>query len=341
MQYKESKSFKVVSDNNTKELYAQFRQFVVKHYQGDKMKFVNDIQRFVEIYRWIDEAEPKAVISNDISQNNTISELLRNIFHDIRADAFKPLMMGFLEFHRYGFDGQRLSDAQLIDVLLVIRTYLIRRRVLKLTQGENKEIPLLCSSILARRDYWLVDAKNEALRLLSNSFYRMRIPNNSELGNELKRIDFYNGLSKYSKLILGKIEENCSKVSVNFRDKRITIEHVMPQTFTAEWKREVGEEWESVQKMWLHNIGNLILTEFNSEIGNKTLGEKKAMLARSNLLYRLDVLNRKTWNEDDMVEHQTKMIERLLQAFPLPIEMQNADNWDNSKQTTGKEIISP
>ena len=140
---------------------------------------------------------------------------------------------------------------------------------------------------------------------------------------------------------MGKIEEDCSKVSVNFRDKKITIEHIMPQTLTDKWKQEIGDDWEAIQKRLLHNIGNLILTEFNSEIGNKQLSEKKAKLAKSNLLYRLDVLNRETWNETDMLAHQAKMIERLLKAFPLPDEMRNADNWDNSKQNTPQELVSP
>ncbi|MDR2599594.1 MAG: DUF262 domain-containing HNH endonuclease family protein [Oscillospiraceae bacterium] len=341
MQYKESKAYKVVSDNNTKELYVQFRKFVDKHYQGDKKKFAKDIQRYVELYRWIDEAEPRAIIAHNTTDNIVIIELLRNIFHDIRADAFKPFVLGLLEFHHYGFEEKKLPDSQLIDTLSAIRTYLIRRRILRLTQGENKEIPQLCDSIYVHRDVWFSNAKSMMFKLLSDSFYSMRMPNDAEIKEESKRIDFYNGLRKYSKLILGKIEEYCSKVSVNYRDRKITIEHIMPQTFTVEWKQETGDDWEAIQKRFLHNIGNLILTEFNSEMGNKSLGEKKTKLERSNLYYRHDVLNRETWNEYDMIAHQSNMIERLLQTFPLPFEMQNAENWNNSKQSIIHDIISP
>ena len=341
MQYKESKAYKVVSDNNTKELYVQFRKFVDKHYQGDKKKFAKDIQRYVELYRWIDKAEPHAIIAHNATDNVTILELLRNIFHDIKADAFKPFVLGLLEFHHYGFDGKKLPDSQLIDALTTIRTYLIRRRILKLTQGENKEIPQICDNIYIHRDIWFSNAKGQMFKLLSGSTYRLRMPNDTEVAEVLTRIDFYNGLSKYSKLILGKIEEHCSKISVNFRDRKITIEHIMPQSFSAKWKQEIGDDWEIVQKKLLHNIGNLILTEFNSEMGNKSLLEKKSKLERSNLYYRHDVLNRETWNEADMMLHQSKMVERLLQTFPLPCEMKNTENWDNSKQSISHDILSP
>lgn len=195
----------------------------------------------------------KVTISTDKDKNKTIIELLRNIFHDIRADAFKPFVLGLIEYHQHGINCKKITDNQLIETLFVIRTYLVRRRVLKLTQGENKEIPRLCKHI-AEKEALLNDAKTHILKLLSKGIYRLRFPNDYDIESELKRIDFYNGLRKYSKLILGKIEEFISKVSVDFRDTKITIEHVMPQSVneSEEWKQEIGIDWERVHKTYLH-----------------------------------------------------------------------------------------
>jgi hypothetical protein len=115
----------------------------------------------------------------------------------------------------------------------------------------------------------------------------------------------------------------------------------MPQTLNKKWKEELGDNWEEIQKQYLHNIGNLILTEFNSEIGNKSLSDKKEKRQNSNLLYRLDVINKETWNEYDMSTHQMEMIERFLTAFSLPDEMQHANNWDDKKASPEQELISP
>ena len=330
LQNKEGKYFKVVNnDTNTKELYSFFKDYVDRVFREDKIGFISDICRYAPLYQWIIEVNPKATISVNSEKNNRIIELLRNIFHDIKADAFKPLVLVILEYHQFGFDNIKLSDDQMIEALVIIRTYLCRRRVLKLTQGENKEIPRLCSYI-RRNKALLTDARSEMLRLLSRGAYRLRIPNNTEISDELKRIDFYNGLSKYSKFILGKIEEHISKVSVDFRDKRITIEHIMPQAIknNEDWKAELGEDWKKIYKTYLHNIGNLVLTEFNMEIGNKSLQFKKERLNKSNLQYRLDVLERKTWNLDDIIAHRKEMIDRFVAVFSLPISMQNADNWE-------------
>ncbi len=342
LQYKDSKAYKVVNDGNTKELYMFFKDFVERTFTNNKKAFVKDICRFVPWYQWITEIDPTTIISKQKDNNQKIQELLRNIFHDIKADAFKPLVLGLLESHQNGVNGNKLTDEQFIEALIVIRTYLIRRRVLKLTQGENKDIPRLCSQVRENPSL-CIDTTSEILKLLSRSGYRLRIPNDTEISDELKRIDFYHGLSGYSKFILGKIEEHESKVSVNFRDNRITIEHVMPQSIEKSdiWKDEIGSDWERIKQSLLNNIGNLILTEFNNEMGNKSFSEKKEKLRKSNMYYRNDVINRKTWNEADILEHQSMMIKHFLTTFPLPDEMQRQENWKVNNAETNQATVSP
>ena len=333
MQYKQSKNFKVVSDNNTKELYALFTKFVNEFYDGGKNACIVDAVRYVALYRWINEVELTAIISQNVDKNKIIVELLRNIFHDIKTEAFKPVVLGLLGYHQFGLDGKKLSDEQLIEALTVILTYLVRRRVLKISQGENKDIPILCDDIKKRYSFLLTDARKEMLFLLSGNGYNLRIPNDVEIASGLRGMDFYNSMRSYSKFILGKIEEMRSKVSVDFRNKKITIEHIMPQSIerSKHWQNELGDDWNDTHKEFRHNIGNLILTEFNESMGNKSFAKKKEQLANSNLQYRLDIINNETWNRNNILEHQRKMIERFLAAFSLPAEMQQAENWDSRK----------
>ncbi len=269
LQYKTVSSLKVVSDNNTKELYQQFKDFVDSAFENHNA-FIDDIVRYVKCYKWIITEINNDIISNNNNKDREIKELLRNIFHDIKAEAFKPFVLGLLEYHQYTIDNIRLSDEILISTLSAIRTYLIRRRVLGLTQGENKNIVLLSKKIesLAKGNVLVLD-------LLTNMNYRLRLPNNSEMSSALISMNFYESLKQYSKFILGKIEEYNSKVSVDFRNPKISIEHIMPQKLENNWKEELGEHFEKLHKNYLHNIGNLILTEFNSEMGNKSFGEKK------------------------------------------------------------------
>lgn len=333
LQYKTVSSLKVVSDNNTKELYQQFKDFVDTEFENHSA-FINDIVRYVKCYKWIITEINNDTISNDNYKDKEIKELIRNIFHDIKAEAFKPFVLGLLEYHQYTIDGVRLSDELLISTLKAIRTYLIRRRILGLTQGENKNIVLLSKKIEG-----IAKGNTSMLELLTNMFYRLRLPNNTEMSAALVSMNFYESLKHYSKLILGKIEEHNSKVSVDFRNPKITIEHIMPQKLDDSWKVELGEHFEEIHKNYLHNIGNIILTEFNSEIGNKSFEEKKRKLNTSSLNYRLDVIKRNVWNEQSIKEHQTNMINWFLDTFPLPDQYKDKANWNT--QTVESTLFSP
>lgn len=322
LQYKTKTSIKVVSDNNTKEIYQLFKDFVEERFTTHN-DFINDIVGYVRWYKWIITEVVTDRILNDSTKDREVKELLRNIFHDIKAEAFKPFVLGLLEYNQDNSKNVHLRDDDLISILKTIRTYLIRRRLLGLSQGENKNIVLLSKHIenLALGNVSIID-------LLTNMFYRLRFPNDYEIKNALLSMNFYGEANKYAKFILGKIEEHNTKVAVDFRNPMITIEHIMPQNLNDEWRNDLGDNYIDVHKRYLHNIGNLILTEFNSEIGNKPFVTKKEKLSTSSLNYRLDVINRENWNEASIEDHQKNMISWFLNTFPLPDDYKDKDNWN-------------
>lgn len=325
LQYKTASSLKFVNDNNTKELYQQFKDFVKSSFENHN-EFISDIVRLVKCYKWIITEVVNDSISSNNSNDREIKELLRNIFHDIKAEAFKPFVLGLLEYHQYTINESKLRDETLIGTLRTIRTYLIRRRILGLTQGENKYIVTLSKEIVS-----ISKEDVSMLELLTDVSYRLRLPNDNDMKDALTSINFYEGLKSYSKFILGKIEESKTKVSVDFRDKKITIEHIMPQTLDHRWKEELGDNFNELHGIYLHNIGNLILTEFNSEIGNKSFEEKKKKLKESSLNYRLDVMARNIWNEESIIQHRSNMIKGFLSTFSLPDNFKQRNNWNNQK----------
>ncbi len=56
-----------------------------------------------------------------------------------------------------------------------------------------------------------------------------------------------------------------------------TIEHVMPQTLTKEWKESLGEKWELIHSKYIDTIGNLTLTAYNSDYSNLMFVKKKTL----------------------------------------------------------------
>ena len=58
-----------------------------------------------------------------------------------------------------------------------------------------------------------------------------------------------------------------------------TIEHILPQNenLSPKWRDELGPEWQRVQKIWLHTLGNLTLTGYNAEYGDRPFSGKRDM----------------------------------------------------------------
>lgn len=329
LQYKTQKLLKVVSNNSTKEIYAEFKSFVAEHYNNHD-EFVNDIILYVPLYKLIITEEN---YNNEVIKNKEAIELLRNIFWDIKSEAFKPFVLGMLFY----YNNKKLSDNILIDSLKTIRTYLIRRRIMKLTLGENKTIPTLSKFVDD-----LANKKITMLELLTNLAFATRFPNDAEVRKKLTETPLYEESKSYIKFIFGKIEKHNTKVSVNFRDPKITIEHIMPQKLTEDWQNILGENFEDIHKEYLHNIGNLILTEFNSEMGNKPFDEKQIKLKKSNLNFRNEILNAKKWSKLEIKNHQGKMIDDFLTVFDLPQQFQLSSNWNQIvKDQVFNDEISP
>ena len=329
LQYKTQKLLKVVSNNSTKEIYAEFKSFVAEHYNNHD-EFVNDIILYVPLYKLIITEEN---YNNEVIKNKEAIELLRNIFWDIKSEAFKPFVLGMLFY----YNNKKLSDNILIDSLKTIRTYLIRRRIMKLTLGENKTIPTLSKFVDD-----LANKKITMLELLTNLAFATRFPNDAEVRKKLTETPLYEESKSYIKFIFGKIEKHNTKVSVNFRDPKITIEHIMPQKLTEDWQNMLGENFEDIHKEYLHNIGNLILTEFNSEMGNKPFDEKQIKLKKSNLNFRNEILNAKKWSKLEIKNHQGKMIDDFLTVFDLPQQFQLSSNWNQIvKDQVFNDEISP
>lgn len=326
LQLKLATSLKSISDSNTKELYQQFKDYATDKW-ASRDELMTDIVDYIDCYRFIIDPD----FTGSVSTDPRVKELTRNIFQDIGTEAFKPFVLGLLYHHcRTGH-----NEAQLISLLTTIRTYLIRRRVLKLTQGENKAIPRLCNRI--EEAY---SGKIGLIDLLSSQTYPLRMPNDKEIRSRLESLNFYKELTSYAKLILGKIEEHRAKVAVDFRDPKITIEHIMPQTITAAWRDELGEDADEIHAQYLHNIGNLILTEFNVEMSNTSFENKKNRLATSSLAYRLDIMDKERWSLESILSHQKVMINAFIDTFSLPDEYQRAENW-KQRVTEGYTDFSP
>src|SRR5258705_12852968 len=113
--------------------------------------------------------------------------------------------------------------------------------------------------------------------------------------------------------------ERKERVSVD----EYTVEHILPQNvnLSVEWKSDLGAEWERIQKTWLHTLGNLTLTGYNSEYSDRPFAEKRDMeggFAESPLRLNQLLGSLTTWNEDIIKTRAQKLAEQAATVWTVP-----------------------
>ncbi|GAA6939390.1 DUF262 and DUF1524 domain-containing protein [Helicobacter pylori] len=183
---------------------------------------------------------------------------------DLEMDVIYPLL---LELYSDYSDGV-LSKDDFRPSIDLIESYICRRAVCGLgTNSLNKVFPSFTKHI----------QKDEYFKSLEAHFSylteKQRFPNNDEFRNLFITIDFYK--FKKREYFFERLENFDRKERVYTHE--YTIEHIMPQELTEEWKRDLGENFQEIHNKYLHTIGNLTLTGYNPEYSNKSFQEKRDM----------------------------------------------------------------
>jgi uncharacterized protein with ParB-like and HNH nuclease domain/predicted transport protein len=194
---------------------------------------------------------------------------LAEAFRDLRAlkvDVAYPLLLEM--YDDYARDV--LSRDDFLKILRLIESYVFRRAICSIpTNSLNKTFATFARTL--KKDRYLESV--EAIFALLPSY--RRFPSDEEFARDLVARDMYN-LPRRS-YWLRRLENQGRKERVVVED--YTIEHIMPQNenLSAEWRADLGPDWERVHAAYLHTIGNLTLTAYNSEYSDKSFGAKRDM----------------------------------------------------------------
>ncbi|BAZ53579.1 hypothetical protein NIES4103_62590 [Nostoc sp. NIES-4103] len=117
------------------------------------------------------------------------------------------------------------------------------------------------------------------------------------------------------KLILESLAENSSKEQV--KTENLTVEHIMPQTLTDEWRAMLGVNANEQHEKWLHTLGNLTLTAYNAELSNKPFTEKLIYLSeKSSFALNQYFRNVSAWNAYEIQRRGQHLGEIAVQVWP-------------------------
>ncbi|GAA7957182.1 DUF262 and DUF1524 domain-containing protein [Helicobacter pylori] len=238
---------------NINKVYVAFKDYRQKEGIGIE-DLLKDLQKYCGYFcRIVFKKE------SDKDLNKTLGFLV-----DLEMDVIYPLL---LELYSDYSDGV-LSKDDFRRSIALIESYICRRAVCGLgTNSLNKVFPSFTKHI--QKDEYFKSLKAHFGSLTE----KQRFPNNDEFKKLFITIDFYN--FKKRNIFFERLENFGREERVSTHE--YTTEHIMPQTLTEEWERDLGENFQEIHDKYLHTIGNLTLTGYNTEYSNKSFQEKRDM----------------------------------------------------------------
>ena len=225
------------------------------------------------------------------------------------ADVPAILIMRLLEVQEV---HKTLPETQLLEALRLIESYLLRRAVIGAqSRGYGLEFAKLAYRI---EDTQPLASLKAALARMPAAY---AFPEDAEFERALLEGDLYH--KRVCKQVLDGLENRDSKEQSD--TSAYSIEHIMPQNekMPEPWRQMLGEGWKGVHQTWLHRLGNLTLTGYNSTYSDKPLTEKQTIehgFQQSSVRLNQDVRDAPVWTEVQMRARGERLATRALDIWP-------------------------
>lgn len=238
---------------------------------------------------------------------------LKTAFHDLRelkVDVAYPFLLELYQDYEIGI----LSADNFEQVVRIIESYVFRRAICAIpTNSLNKTFATFTKSV--KKDHYLESIKVQFLKMPS---YR-RFPSDEEFQRDIQTRDLYHFPRR--SFWLRRLENYDRKEHVPVDE--YTIEHIMPQNekLSKTWQNDLGENWKEVQEKWLHTLGNLTLTGYNSEYSDKPFKEKRDMkggFKDSPLRVNAGLGQIEIWNEAEIKSRATRLASEAVKVWTIP-----------------------
>ncbi len=239
---------------------------------------------------------------------------LKLAFHDLRELKMGVVYPFLLELYKDYIDGL-LTKENFLRAIRLIESYLFRRSICTIpTNSLNKTFATFTKSLQKNR--YIESIKAHFLLLQS---YR-RFPDDQEFKRDLQTRNLYNFRNR--SYWLRRLENHDKKERVPVDE--YTIEHIMPQNKALPngWKEALGNEWERVHQTYLHTLGNLTLTGYNSEYSDHSFKEKCNMeggFKHSPLKVNSGLSEWKTWDENSIKSRAEILAEQMVKIWQAPV----------------------
>ncbi|GAA3656562.1 GmrSD restriction endonuclease domain-containing protein [Asaccharospora irregularis] len=325
---------------NKNKVHVSFKRYVSDNDINIEY-LLKDLLKFSNYYKEIFDSS---------TSNSEVNEVLKRV-NKLEIFVSYPFLLELFD----DYNENILSTDQLIEALNLVECFILRRIICDVpTNALNKIFMNLGREIKKSSDY-----RENYSQILKYTFINkkssQRFPDDNEFSNAFETKDIYNTKSKNKLYLLERLENYNNKERVDLEnlinDNTLNIEHIMPQTLTNKWKESLGENYKEIHNKYLHTIGNLTLTGYNSKLSNKTFEEKKEMESgfKDSRLYLNKYISAiEKWSEEEIKNRTKILLNRALEIWKYPSTIyeppRNSENLftleDEDINFTNESIVS-
>ena len=292
-------------------IYVTFKAFVEEKELGaeDLLKELLEYAKYYEM----------------LIKNRTLDKKLNACIYRLNrleTTITRPFFLEVLRIHKEGV-LQSLDDVR--EIFLLTENYLFRRSICDLPTNALNKIFLMLHREIIRYDGTTNNYLDKFRYALLAKTDRGRFPIDEEFAEALGTRQIYMMNIKNKAYIMERFEnfdiDEDKEIYAHLDDGTYSIEHVMPQHLSPPWVDALGEDYEEIHEEWLHRLGNLTLTAYNSKYSNNAFSEKRDMekgFKQSGLRMNTWIASKDKWTLAEMQERSDMLVSKALSIWPMP-----------------------
>ena len=266
-----------------------------------------------------------ATVFQDFTQATKYTPTICAILKRLAQMDMSIINAYLMAFFKYAADNNETEESYK-RVLLTIESFIFRRLVC--SYGTNALSKIFTT---LHKDILKLKSENDSYAdvmfyILLNKKGSSQFPDDNEFRQSFQTRNIYSMSSKNKMYLFDRLENGDSKERVEviklMTDGTFSIEHIMPQTLTEQWRKELGDNHENIYDEWLNTIANLTLTGYNSKYKNRPFTEKRDIkdgFRDSNLRLNSYVLTCTKWGEDELKERRSLLWSQAGSLWKYPV----------------------
>jgi len=333
------------------EVYFEFKKFFNNQFKRENLESLfKELLRFAKYYSYIINSDYK---NNDVPEEKIkkINEYL-SYLNTLEVTVSYPFLLEVFN----DFETEKIINIdEFLEVLKIIESYIFRRIICDLPANSLNKIFMSLGKEI--KNY--IDYKSNYVEILKYILTQkkegnQKFPNDFEFEDRIINKDIYNMSHKNKSHLLIRLEtfnnnESSEKaIRQKLDEQELTIEHIMPQKLNPSWEKDLGNECNRIHEKYLNTLGNITLTGYNKEYGNKPFLFKKTCehgFDESTLFLNHYLKNINFWDESEILNRANILKKRALDIWKytkssyIPSKsMENLYSLNECKDFSGKKI---